>query len=130
MRASFVLIAFLMVGVPLPAAPAREDNSQAIALSGRVTSLEEGAMEGVLVSAKKAGSTITVTVVSDEQGRYRFPASKLSPGNYALRVRAVGYDLESPSSVEVGSVANADLQLPKSTDLAAQLPGAAWFASL
>ena len=30
-------------------------------------------MEGVLVSAQKAGSPITVTVVSDEHGRFRFP---------------------------------------------------------
>ena len=29
------------------------------ALTGQITSLEEGAMEGVLVSAKKTGSTIT-----------------------------------------------------------------------
>ena len=44
------------------------------ALSGLVSSSEEGAMEGVLVSAKKEGSTITTTVVTDEQGRYGFPS--------------------------------------------------------
>ena len=43
------------------------------ALTGQVTSAEEGPMEGVLVSAKRAGSTITITVVSDEQGRYSSP---------------------------------------------------------
>ena len=42
-------------------------------LTGSVTSAEEGAMEGVLVSAQAAGSPITVTVVSDEHGRFRFP---------------------------------------------------------
>ena len=63
-------------------------------LSGRVSSAEEGAMEGVLVSAKKQGSTITTTVVSDQDGRYRFPAKKLSPGRYTLTVRVVGYELE------------------------------------
>jgi len=31
-------------------------------------------MEGVLVSAKRAGSTMTVTVVSNAQGQYRLPA--------------------------------------------------------
>ena len=55
-------------------------------------------MEGVLVSAKKAGSTITITVVSDKDGRYSFPASKLEPGQYALRIRAVGYDLDNAKS--------------------------------
>jgi hypothetical protein len=35
------------------------------ALAGAVSSAEEGMMEGVLVSARRVGSTITVTVVSD-----------------------------------------------------------------
>ena len=51
----------------------------ATALAGKVTSTEEGAMEGVLVTAKKAGSTITVTVVSGKDGRYSFPADRLGP---------------------------------------------------
>ena len=45
-------------------------------LTGKVTSAEEGAMEGVLVSAKKTGSTITVTVVSDATGRYSLPGGQ------------------------------------------------------
>ena len=32
------------------------------ALIGQITSAEEGAMEGVLVSGKKTGSTITISV--------------------------------------------------------------------
>ena len=56
-------------------------------------------MEGVLVSAKQAGSTITITVVSDEKGEFSFPASKIGPGAYALRIRAIGYDLEGPAKV-------------------------------
>ncbi len=60
-----------------------------VALTGHVSSVEEGRMEGVLVGAKKAGSTITITVVSDADGEYRFPSSKIGPGEYALRIRAV-----------------------------------------
>jgi streptogramin lyase len=101
------------------------------ALAGKVSSAEEGAMEGVLVSAKKAGSTITVTVVSDAEGRYSFPAKKLSPGKYALRVRAVGYELESPSSIQVGKSATAaDLKLRRTEDLAAQLSNGEWMNSM
>jgi streptogramin lyase len=101
------------------------------ALAGKVSSAEEGAMEGVLVSAKKAGSTITVTVVSDAEGRYSFPAKKLSPGKYALRVRAVGYELESPSSIQVGrSATAADLKLRRTEDLAAQLSNGEWMNSM
>ena len=111
----------LLLGLPF---------AQAQALSGRVSSAEEGPMEGVLVSAKRAGSTITVTVVSDAQGRYAFPAGRLSPGRYALSVRAIGYELESPSSVQLDEGARADLRLRRARDLAAQLSNGEWIASM
>lgn len=69
-------------------------------------------MEGVLVSARKQGSSITVTVVTDADGRYRFPAAKLSAGEYGLSIRAVGYELDGPQSAEVGEkTAIVDLKL-------------------
>ena len=56
------------------AAPQLAAQNQApAALTGQVTSEAEGAMEGVVVSAKKAGSIVTVSVVTDAQGRYSFP---------------------------------------------------------
>ena len=73
-------------------------------------------MEGVLVSAKKAGSTVTTTVVSDQQGRYRFPRARLEPGEYAVRIRAIGYDLRAPRTVSVArqqAPTTADLKLRK-----------------
>ncbi|HEX4989972.1 MAG TPA: carboxypeptidase-like regulatory domain-containing protein, partial [Candidatus Binatia bacterium] len=76
-------------------------NSPGLALTGRVTSTEEGAMEGVLVSAKKVGSTITFTVVSNQEGRYQFPAAKLDPGPYSLTIRAPGYDFDGNATTEV-----------------------------
>src|SRR5262245_45813273 len=101
------------------------------ALTGQVTSPEEGAMEGVLVSAKKTGSTVTTTVVSDAQGRYRFPNARLEPGEYSLRIRAIGYDLDAPVSINVNGQAPAELNLKlrKTEDLAAQLTNAEWLAS-
>jgi len=103
----------------------------AVALTGRVTSAEEGPMEGVLVSATKSASTITITVVSDRDGRYLFPASRLDPGDYALRIRAAGYDLEHPATASVlpQKTSTVDLRLQKTRDLAAQLTNAEWFAS-
>jgi streptogramin lyase len=88
-------------------------------------------MEGVLVSARKAGSTITVTVVSDARGTYSFPAARLEPGRYSLRIRAVGYDLERPATVDVAAGASAtyDLKLRKTEDLAAQLSNGEWLTS-
>jgi virginiamycin B lyase len=102
-----------------------------VSLTGRVTSVEEGSMEGVLVSAKKIDSTITITVVTDQEGQYRFPSAKLQSGRYALRIRAVGYDLASPGEVEVSkdATATADLQLTKTHDVGAQLSNAEWLTS-
>ncbi|MGA7807485.1 virginiamycin B lyase family protein [Bradyrhizobium sp.] len=107
------------------------------ALTGVVRSSDEAAMEGVLVSATRDGSTITVTVVTDADGRYRFPASRLGPGQYALNVRAVGYELETPQKIEIKSVeapdqtaATGDLRLGKTKDLAAQLSNGEWLASI
>src|SRR5450631_3593560 len=72
-----------------------------LALTGQVSSLEEGAMEGGLVSAQKDGSTIRTTVVTDAQGRYAFPAARLEPGSYKIIIRAVGYDLDGPGAATV-----------------------------
>jgi len=126
MRFSFFLLAVFFFF------PAVSHSQNQIALSGSVSSAEEGAMEGVLVSAKKTGSTITITVVSDKQGRYSFPASKLAAGKYALKVRAVGYELAGSSSIEIISKKEnkADLKLRKAADLAAQLSNGEWMASM
>src|SRR5215471_9481196 len=90
-----------------------------LALQGTVSSSQEGAMEGVLVSAKKTGSTITTTVVTDEKGHYAFPASRLEPSRYVLTVRAVGYKLNGAKSADVvaGKPKTADLALAKVTDV-------------
>ncbi|MDB5811254.1 MAG: streptogramin lyase [Betaproteobacteria bacterium] len=102
------------------------------ALTGKVTSADEGAMEGVLVSVKKAGSNITTTVVTDSQGVYRFPRARLEAGQYAMRIRAAGYDLDGRVAAEVVAqkTAELDLKLRKTQDLAAQLSNGEWIASM
>ena len=118
---------FALANLPLPAIAA-----DGVALSGVVSSAEEGVMEGVLVSAKKASSNITITVVSDRDGRFSFPAGKLGPGQYALRVRAVGYDLDNGKGVEVAAqqTTTHDIKLKRTEDLAAQMSNAEWINSI
>ncbi|HEY7299724.1 MAG TPA: carboxypeptidase regulatory-like domain-containing protein [Xanthobacteraceae bacterium] len=100
------------------------------ALSGQVSSPEEGAMEGVLVSARKDGSNMTVTVVTDGKGRYSFPADRIEPGHYTIAIRATGFSLDSPKAVDVtGSGSKADIKLAKADDLEAQLSNAEWLIS-
>src|SRR6202158_6166197 len=85
------------------------------ALTGKVTSQAEGAMEGVIVGAKKAGSTIATWVVSNAQGQYTFPRERLQPGKYAISVRAAGYELPKTSVDVTAQPAQLDLQLNKVT---------------
>src|SRR5262245_47838545 len=80
MRRQGAIAAMLFVIYAVPA------HAQTAALSGRVSSQEEGNMEGVVVRAKRTGSTITVSVVTDAQGRYRFPADRLDAGQYGLSI--------------------------------------------
>src|SRR5262249_25392540 len=90
------------------------------------------AMEGVVVSAKKEGSTVTVSVISDAQGRYSFPADRLSAGKYRIKIRAIGYDLAAatPADGARGRTATVGLKRQKTKNLAAQMSNAEWMASI
>jgi len=103
-----------------------------VALTGQVSSDVEGMMEGVVVSARMDGVSYTVSVVSDEQGRYNFPADRLEPGEYALSIRAVGYELGGADSaiVTAGTTASTDLLLTPTRNLSAQLTNAEWLLSI
>lgn len=109
----------------------RADSSSGVALTGQVSSQKEGPMEGVVVGAKKDGSTVTFDVFSDEKGNYRFPASKLEAGHYALKIRAAGYELDGPTAVDVksGKTTKANIKLKPTQNLAAQLTDAEWLIS-
>lgn len=103
------------------------------AIEGVVSSIAEGAMEGVVVTARRAGSPISVSVVSDERGRFAFPSDRLATGDYSLAIRAVGYELASGAAlVHVGSDASAaiDLALAPASDISVQLTNTEWFMSL
>jgi streptogramin lyase len=110
----------------------RGQAATSIALTGQVSSKEEGPMGGVLVSAKRAGSTVTVTVVTDPLGRYKFPRERMQPGQYSLRMRAAGYELDDvgPVQVDAQKTATADLKLRKTKDLSTQLTNAEWLLSM
>ena len=110
----------------------KAETQTSAALTGQVTSSEEGPMEGVLVNAKKTGSNVTVTVVTDERGRYSFPSGKLEAGHYSLGVRAVGFDLDGAGAAEIApqKTATVDLKLRKAKDPTTQLTNAEWLMSI
>jgi virginiamycin B lyase len=104
----------------------------AAALSGDVSSAKEGPMEGVVVSARKDGATITVSVVSDDKGHFSFPATRLDAGHYAIGIRAAGYDLDGPKEATVAAGAETKLvvTLKPARNLSAQLTNAEWLMSM
>src|SRR5262245_47795125 len=132
----FLALAFAAVAsAPTSIHPLHAQAAEPVTLTGVVSSAEDGRMEGVLASAwnTAADSKATTTVVTGKEARYRVAASRLDPGQYALRIRAVGYDLVAPAGgVTVrltGKPTTLDLKLQKTKDLAAQLTNAEWFAS-
>jgi virginiamycin B lyase len=101
-------------------------------LSGQVSSPDEATMEGVVVTAKKDGSTIAISVVTDAQGRYAFPANRLEPGKYTLKARAAGYELDGARTADIGAgtEAKSDIKLKKVRNLASTLTNAEWMISM
>jgi virginiamycin B lyase len=132
MRSS-ILSAAVLAGLVACAGPVRAQTPSGSALVGKVTSQPEGVMEGVLVSVRRTGSTITTTVVSNADGQYSFPRGRLEPGTYAVAIRAVGYELPAsgPAQIEVTAheTATFDLSLVKTTNLAKQLSNGEWLQS-
>lgn len=104
----------------------------AVALSGEVSSQAEGKMEGVVVTARREGANFDVSVVSDAQGRYSFPRTHLTPGDYTVTIRAVGYELAAPAKATVvsGKTTTANLALQKAADMSRQLTSVEWAMNL
>jgi virginiamycin B lyase len=124
--------ALAAMGVTRDAALAQQGGAASpAALTGVVSSQEEGEMEGVVVTARRSGANFDVSVVSDAQGKYTFPRSHMQPGTYALKMRAVGYDLVDPGPAEVtgGKTATLDLKLQKTKDITRQLTSVEWLMS-
>ncbi len=111
--------------------PAMAQN--AAALTGTVSSAEEGKMEGVVVSAKRPGSTMMVSVSTNAQGQYSFPQDRLAPGAYDITIRAIGYTLKpTTATIESSGPAQVDLTLAKAAPdvLALQMSNSEWIQSM
>ena len=101
------------------------------AITGKVTGPDGTPLEGVVITANKFSSTITVSVVSQADGRYSFSADRVGPGDYFLAVRATGFELAGNGAAKVApqQIATVDLKLKKAYDLASQLTNAEWLLS-
>src|SRR6202051_732429 len=133
-RLSFGAIAGLgLLALPIAGShPAMAQNHGSAALAGTVSSPEEGKMEGVVVSAKRPGSTIMVSGSTNAQGQYSFPEDRLAPGAYDITMRAIGYTLKpTVATIPSGGSAQLDLTLAKAAPnvLALQMSNSEWMQS-
>src|SRR5438094_2292089 len=82
-------------------------------LSGAISSPSGQKLEGVTVSAKLEGSTITTSVYTDETGGYYFPP--LPAGKYRVWAQALGFET-AKSSVDLNAARHQDFALEQITD--------------
>jgi streptogramin lyase len=99
-------------------------------LSGAITSQSGQKLEGVTVSAKLEGSTITTSVYTDTAGDYFFPP--LAAGRYRVWAQALGFETNK-GSVELAATRRHNFTLQEMTDSERrfrQLPGEMMVAAL
>src|SRR5438874_1527125 len=77
-------------------------------LSGAIASPSGQKLEGVTVSAKREGSTITTSVYTDAAGNYFFPP--LPAGKYRVWAQALGFEA-GKGSVNLSAARRRDFTL-------------------
>jgi virginiamycin B lyase len=123
----YALVASAILGVALFGSSVQAQT--AASFTGKVSSAEEGAMEGVIVSAKKG--IVTISVVTNDKGEFSFPRAKLGAGDYAITIKAGGYDLDGANKVTLTDQPKAmDLKLVKTKNIAPQLSNQEWIHSV
>jgi streptogramin lyase len=98
-------------------------------LAGAVKSDAGGKLEGVTVSARAEGQTITTSVFTDEQGNYYFPAT-LAAGKYRVWAQAEGYDAGKAEIELSDGVRHQDFVLKPAKDFVKQMTGQEYITAL
>ena len=128
-----------LVAGPTPAAASAEAMVAQAAenagspLRGTIRAVTGEPLEGVPVSARAEGKTITTSVFTDTQGQYFFPplAPPFEAGTYQVWAQAVGYE-RARAEVTLASAQPAarDFTLTTVDDFTHQLSGVEWLDSL
>lgn len=107
----------------------QSENAATGVIAGSVKSADGTPMEGVGVSARHRDKTYTTTVYTDKSGNYAFPA--LDAGQYRVWAQTVGFDAGSADrQLAAGGRVAQNFSLKTTTDIAPQLSGSEWLASL
>lgn len=99
-------------------------------LAGTVKSSDGKPMEGVAVSARAQGKTVTTSVYTNQDGEYFFPDS-LSAGQYQIWAQAVGFQMARlEGAISSGKTLQQDFSLQPLRNFEKQLSGTEWENSL
>ena len=86
-------------------------------------------LEGVVVSARAAGSNMTTSVITDGRGEYVFPP--LDSGRYEVWAQATGYQTARASvAIESGRQLHHTFTLNTMGDITPQLNASEWFSAM
>jgi len=99
-------------------------------LAGAITSASGQKLDGVTVSAKREGTTITTSVYTDQDGNYYFPP--MADGKYQVWTNALGFET-SKGTVDLSATRKHNVALKPITDRDAmirQLPSELLVAAL
>jgi len=102
MRSTCKLVAFAVLFAVF------SSHIHAATVTGNVKGPDGAAFEGAFVQAINAKTHISVSVLSDKQGRYR--VENLPAGEYQVRVRAVGYTTDPHSAVNLSADQNVSFE--------------------
>src|SRR3989442_13109820 len=86
-----VIIVVAALAVSFSGGAFRLHAQEPVSLTGHIKSDEEGLMEGMAVSAKRARSNMTLTLISNEKGVYPFPENQLEASQDSITRRGAGY---------------------------------------
>jgi virginiamycin B lyase len=115
--------AWLMNFAALGSEPDAAAGSSRTKLRGRVTTIAGQPIAGALVTAREAGRSMAVSVLTDKEGRYEIP--RLTPANYGLQAHHLGFRADRKESVRVGAAgAAADFRLSPLQELWETAPSA------
>ncbi|MDP6182448.1 MAG: carboxypeptidase regulatory-like domain-containing protein [Gammaproteobacteria bacterium] len=104
-------------------------SSNATDLAGTVEELSGKPASGTFVTAELNGRAMSVSVVTDAEGRYAIPA--LFAGEYTLSATKIGFEKSETVNFTLSEEgARHDFVLAATDNPAAQLPGNTWLAAL
>lgn len=108
------------------AAPQARERSSA---AGAIRTVSGTPVDGVVISARAAGSSVTTSVFSDERGEYVFPP--LGAGPYDVWAQATGYETaRARVTIDAGQQTRQAFTLRPIADVTVQLTPSEWLAAL